>query len=456
MMYKAIITRIKTSPHPNADKIQLGEVCGLTVVVGLDTTNNELGIYFPSDGKLGEEFCVANDLVGYKDPVSGESKGGYFGKNRKVRAQNFRGQKSDGFWCPLSYLFPVVGEDIALALQEGDEFETIDGIKICEKYYTPQTLKAMQNRARQPRKQHPSFPKHVDTNQLYKEVGNIPNGSILYFTEKLHGTSGRFGYVWTEEPTNKKWWQFWRPTSVDGWSFENGTRNVVLGKTDKSYYASEDFRTNVIRKFLDEPRLGSAAIAEGEILYYEIVGYTTTGQSIMPPVSTKELRDKAISKAYGNTMYYSYGCHPEGKLDTKPQCDMYVYRITRTDSKGSEVEYSWPQVLQRCEELGLKVVPNFFTDPHHFPNTFNKNNESDVSLYSSNGEIDKPYLIDLMGGFLERPSELDTTHISEGVVVRVEPPKGKPYWLKAKGHNFKVLEGITKEDDEYVDMEEVS
>jgi hypothetical protein len=37
MSYEAIVARIHTRPHPNADRLQLGTVCGHQVVVGLDT-----------------------------------------------------------------------------------------------------------------------------------------------------------------------------------------------------------------------------------------------------------------------------------------------------------------------------------------------------------------------------------------------------------------------------------
>ena len=36
-MYQAIVSRIRTYPHPDADRIQLGECRGYQVVVGLDT-----------------------------------------------------------------------------------------------------------------------------------------------------------------------------------------------------------------------------------------------------------------------------------------------------------------------------------------------------------------------------------------------------------------------------------
>jgi hypothetical protein len=53
------------------------------------------------------------------------------------------------------------------------------------------------------------------------------------------------------------------------------------------------------------------------------------------------------------------------------------------------------------------------------------------------------------------PSSLDKRHIREGVIVRWESEHGTGF-LKNKGHAFKVLEGIVKDSDGYVDMEESS
>lgn len=84
-MYQAIVCRIKVRPHPNADRLQLGEAHGYQVIVGLDTEDNELGIFFPCDGQLSEAFATSNDLIGYTDEA-GNKKGGYFAKNCRVRA----------------------------------------------------------------------------------------------------------------------------------------------------------------------------------------------------------------------------------------------------------------------------------------------------------------------------------------------------------------------------------
>ena len=52
-MYNAYITRLKNvRKHPNADRLQLGDCFGNTICVNLDYEDNQLGIYFPTDGQL--------------------------------------------------------------------------------------------------------------------------------------------------------------------------------------------------------------------------------------------------------------------------------------------------------------------------------------------------------------------------------------------------------------------
>ena len=55
-MYKAKVVKLSVKPHPNADRLQLGFVQGIQVIVGLDVQEGEAGAYFPCDGQLSEEF----------------------------------------------------------------------------------------------------------------------------------------------------------------------------------------------------------------------------------------------------------------------------------------------------------------------------------------------------------------------------------------------------------------
>src|SRR5512137_1245362 len=126
MTYNAFVTRIQNvRKHSNADKLLIGECFGQKIVVGLDTKDNELGIYFPTDGRLSMEFMEANNLIGKKDPVTGERTGGYFDERGKVRTQKFRGEPSDGYFCSLTYL-SYTGVDIS-TLQEGTPISKING-----------------------------------------------------------------------------------------------------------------------------------------------------------------------------------------------------------------------------------------------------------------------------------------------------------------------------------------
>ena len=53
MAYTAFITRLKNvRSHPNADRLKMGECFGNTVIVSMEYEDNQLGVYFPSDGQL--------------------------------------------------------------------------------------------------------------------------------------------------------------------------------------------------------------------------------------------------------------------------------------------------------------------------------------------------------------------------------------------------------------------
>jgi len=250
MTYNAFITRIKNvRKHPNADKLLIGECFGQKIVVGLDTKDEELGIYFPTDGKLSMEFMEANNLIGKKDEVTGERSGGYFDERGKVRTQKFRGEPSDGYFCNLSYL-GYTGIDLA-SLQEGTPISNVNGHSICEKYVTQQTKEA-RTRVAKPREKtkYPCFHEHIDTEQLAYNIGNLKAGNVLVITEKVHGTSQRTGH--TIELKYPKWGMiingiFKREVipPVKGYNYICGTRRVVLKNLENPngfYGENEIFR----------------------------------------------------------------------------------------------------------------------------------------------------------------------------------------------------------------------
>lgn len=417
-----------------ADNIRLASAAGNQVVVGKDNTEGQLGIYFPTDGQLSEEFANANDLVERQDPVTGKRAGGFFGPSRKVRSQKFKGEKSDGFWCPLELLLNVPGIDKAEAAQYlvvGFSFDVFSGIRICNKYYTPATLKRMnaaQGKATNPERTN-FFRKHIDTEQLFR-MPRIPNGALVTITEKYHGTSGRLGRHkivkdierWKIGNTFVAWWnagcrpQNRIPVTEEVWEVINGTRNTIVGPGHADVYRKTLVENIVLRK--------------GETIYYEIVGFEHTGRPIMLPHQAKRTKDKAVLAKYGPDIIYSYG-------QQAPHCKIYVYRITMTNDDGVVTELPWSAVKCRSAELGLETV------------------HEEITILWDESIHTKEYLEGLCETLGEGSSVLDTTHPREGVCIRVEYDQNV-HIFKSKSFLFKVLEGLAKEDEDYVDAEEIS
>lgn len=430
MSYQAVVARIHTHPHPNADRLQLGTVCGNQVVVGLDTQDGELGVFFGPDGQLSHDFCVANGLYNESArralglPVADGEKYGFFSENRRVRAQNFRGVKSDGFWVPLSYFGYLNVRDLGVEFPEGYQFTAHNGQEICEKYYTPATRLAMARREYIKKRENAMFPKHADTGQ-FRFVAVLPEDSIVYLTEKLHGTSGRYGLVLDEVPaTGFKGWvnrvtgrTMFKP--MKAWTYLNGSKNVILEKTQgPGFYGTNDFRYDVVRNI---------TLHKGEVLYFEIVGDVIEGQPIMPSQDTTKV--KGLDKLYGKRMSYTYGCQPG-------EHRMYVYKIIQVNEDGKEIELTWTQMRRRCMELGLKTVPLlarvFYKDIDQLRKLVDEHTDATLG------------------------SKLDSRHIREGVVIRVETEEGPITHVKNKSWEFGVLEGYIKERDTYVDLEEIA
>lgn len=429
-MYKAIICELRhVRPHSNADKIQLATVYSNQIIISLNNEQGQLGIFFPTDGQLSEEFCEANDLIGYTDE-NGERKGGYFDHKRRVRAQNFRGEKSEGFWMPISCL-EFTKYNLS-KLKDGDQLDELNGIKICEKYITKASRqqgsgnKKGDKRFKKTKEFYPTFKEHSDTEQLDYNIRRIPAGSLITITDKLHGTSARSSYA---KVLNKD--SFWRRfvnrfipiyKSYE-WKYVYGSRRVIFDKDERKgtrdYYKTTDFREDHHNKFVNQ-------LKKGETIYYEIVGWASNDKLIMGSVDCTKVKDKAFVKKYGKTMAFTYGC-PQGTSN------IYIYRISSTNEDGETIDYSWQAVKTRCAELGVQHVPESI----------------DQFIYDG----DQDNLMELVENLIDKEDTVDPTQVLEGVVVRYE---NGIYFnaLKKKNYHFKVLEGIIKEDDTIIDIEE--
>lgn len=421
MSYKAIVARAMTRPHPNADRLQLATVAGFQVIVGLDVKNGELGVFFPTDGQLSAEFCQMNDLHPRFDDKGKRVGGGFIDpKHRRVKAQTFRGEKSYGFWVPLSYFAYTKAE-----LVEGMQFTELGGNLICNKYINEKTQAQGKARTAGSRKETAMFKRHVDTEQFAYNVERIQRGDLLTLTLKMHGTSFRLGHVYEPRQLGrfKRWLSRFLPIEKNEWVYLNGSRNVILEKSNGvGYYGDESFRYAATEAL-------QGNLHPGEVVYGEIVGYAGPDKLIMPAADTSALNDPAFTEVYGDKMAYTYGCLPG-------QAKIFVYRITHASVYGSVVELSWNQVKRRCAELGVPHVPEFWKGTFVYEGDRAELEQTVADLTSGNDPVGQ-------------------THIREGVVVRVDSRSGETYFLKNKSFDFYVLEGVIK-DAGVVDAEEAS
>lgn len=456
------------NPHSNADRLQIATIFGASVIVGLDVKMGDIGVFFPIDLQLSQEYCEKNNLVRKKDE-NGNNIGGYLEPDkRNIRAMKLRGEKSEGLYMPLESL-AYTG---VTKFEVGEKVDMVGGHEICRKYipHGNHQSAAAGKKGNRARKHSvpiaPLFAEHADTEQLAYNLNAFKANDLIEITLKMHGTSGRTGYLprftgytatnpfWAAvlkkdyeklSKLGKKMYNYVVSKSIPtyDWGYVTGTRRVVLDNYDGGFYGDNAFREPHAKVF-------EGKLHKGETAYYEIVGFTTSGQPIMPSVSNKKISDKAFSKQYGDTTVFSYGCDYKGNED-EPQSDMYVYRMTMTNEDGDVVEYTPDYMRYRCEQMGVKCVPvlwkGYIPDP--VPRTFEFCDEDFVERERSAGE----YIKEIAERYYDGPDPVGKTHVREGVVIRIiNRPKFCAY--KHKNFSFKVLEGLAKDLAAEPDMEE--
>lgn len=442
-MYEAIVSRIKISKHPNADRLQLGQCQGYQVVVGLDVQDNELGVFFPSDGALTDEFCLVNSLYPIYDEEGNRIGGGFIDpKNRRVRAQTFRGEKSEGFWVPLSYFaytkYPVD------SFIEGATFTSINKHDICYKYVSKKTRERLDKVGVSTRRELIQLPMHLDTKHFKYRKNEIPYGAKIYITSKLHGTSGRTAnaqvekeYPWFKKIKKIKFLtqilkKLNTPTTYKTYEIVTGSRRVIKQGEVKGWYGSDSFRESA-------SNLLAPYLKKGESVYYEIVGYTEDGGKIQPDMKPSSV-SKDFAKTWGETMSWDYGCIPG-------QFKVFIYNWMLTTETGTQYSYPWEYIVNRFYNINdprINIVPKIGdvitvtnTDPVEY---------DDGS--SNHAPLDK-----LVEEYTERPSPVGHCY-QEGICLRVEH-KGELWGiLKNKSFPFCLMEQNNK-DEEVLDIEEV-
>lgn len=441
-MNKAIIVRIDgIEKHPNADNLMLAKVLGCQVIVGKNQLVGDTVVFYPTELAISVENCMANSLY-RKHPETGERNDkGYLDHNGRIKTLKLRGSNSEGLVLPLSSL-DWAGKN---KLKVGDEFDTINKHKICEKYINRATRALMNRAARKYRKpawlprflvkyhkkyvvdrvgfdSTPDFQKHTTTGKLRLNLHNIPQDHVSIQTLKRHGTSGR---TIRTKHRSKNWLKrLFR--SKGKYCYVSGTRNVVKpinfykGKDD-GYYGGTDFRGEIHKQIMD------IGLKHDEAIYYEITGFAAENTKIMPDHVIKKsdfkeagFRSKEIDELieqYDGVLSYLYGCE-------QGEWAIHIYRITQNN-----VDLSWKQLVTRCEELGLNPVEY-------------------LSTVSTNDDLSAEFVM------LEKKYERQD-QLQEGVCFRIETPEGKLVkTYKAKFFIFCVAEGIRSNFE--IDLETIS
>ena len=423
-----IITLKNLRKHSNADRLQCVEVFGQNVIVDLSYYDGQKVVFFPSDGQLSEEFATENNLVKKKDE-NGNNIGGYMdATKRNVTALKLRGEKSEGLVLPIEALSKYT--DVS-KLKDGDQITVLNGHEICTKYIPKRQNQRVHTRNNDDSKyksknmkeiiSYPYFDEHIDTSQLDYNLHSFKEGDTIYLTRKIHGTSGRtqHGVEVTKKKRHyllKKIFKL-KDKEVKQFKLVSGTRRTILKKFDGGYYGNDMFRKKYHDFFEDK-------LPKGMCVYYEIAGWVNETTPIMGKCNNKLVKDKTFEKMYGKETVFTYGCEPG-------ECNMWVYRMTMTNEDGVIVELPTEEVKMWCEKFGCKFVP--ILDKFIF-----------TTIEDLNARVNK---------WLDVPDEIDSRHVAEGVVVRIDN-RSKFTAFKRKSFTFKVIEGIIKDMSDTPDMEE--
>jgi len=392
----AVVTTLKNvRKHPNADKLQLATVLGDTVIVGLESKEDDLIIYFDSNLKLSKSFLYNNNLYSDKTKNKDTNIRGYFPNSGKVKAQLFRGEKSYGF-VAYPEMFNYIRKDIAFL--DKLEFNKIDNTEICCKYIL--NVSSCKLNIKNIKKVPSLFKEHWDTKQFIRNIDNIPSNRLLYIEEKLHGTSGRIAL--TQKQKSKSVIRtFLNKLKFDinenQYEYFNGTRRTLLSTDNKDY-------VNNVREIIFEKIKPN--LKKNEQLYFEIVGYDTNGQEIQSG--------------------FPYGCRIG-------EYKAFLYRIS-INQDDNIYEMNREYVYNRAIELGFDTPPLF--ERYYFIG--NKEELiSKVELYSKNQSV------------------IDNNTLKEGVVIWYEDFNGK--WTCLKYKSFEFLKKESEQlDKNILDIEAIS
>lgn len=410
--YLAAVIEVKSiRDHSNADRLSIVSVFGNDCIVGRDTQVGDVFIYFPLECQISLKILSAANL--FSDPntnADGTTKG-FFEKKGRVKALRLRQEKSCGFLMQAKTFADATGYDESqFRLEVGEEFDTLDGELVCNKYIVNKRQTGEPGEKREKVEDKHSIARrlvpnqfrfHYSTPHLGRNSHLLTPDSIISITEKLHGQNGVFCKVlvnvipsWKDKLAKKLGVQ----TKEKEYQFIYSSRSVMKTRRDGSI--GED-------QWGKHAHQISNKIPPGYSVMGEVVGFTPSGGG--------------IQKAY------DYKCEPF-------QSALKVFRITYTDPTGEVLELGWLDIVRFCEKYGLETVPG-----HYYGRAGNLFDIVEDEFWNEN------FLKALENKYLDKPCPLcNSKVINEGVVISIEDKINRPVF---KYKSFGFLEKESKDRD---------
>jgi len=305
------------------------------VVVGADTKENTPIVYFDSN------LCISQFAIEAIDKLSPDygkegfnSLGNYLGKNNRVRCIKLKGSYSNGLAVELDKFkkaFPSISEE------EGFSFTEIDGKTICQKYVAPIKVQSQGNGNKkrkgkvESRMIEQQFNFHIDTQQLCRNLNKISPNNLIGVSRKIHGTSYIVGNNLVKRKLSffEKILKNFIKIQETEYDLICASRSVVKNGTygNSTGFYNFDIWTDIGEKYF------KGKLHAGETVYGEAFGYLPTGQMIQKG--------------------YDYGQAPN-------TYGILIYRITNTTPDGVVREYSRSQIKNRCLELNVPFVQEYY------------------------------------------------------------------------------------------------
>lgn len=444
--YCARIVRINSfeqHPNPKCTKMKCALVGAYSISVSLDTEPGYF-IYFPVGSQINGKFLAANNLFRKAQMNDDPTKTGFFEETCKVKPIKLQGYPSEGFLMPYESLKSWINEELPEPVANY-EFDSVNDSILVKRYFVPiKKVGSSKPRGKDASKHFSKlvdgqFRFHYSTDSLEKMPWVIKPWNLIHASTKSHGSSGVSAYVLCKEnPSIRAKIGNWitrhiidpiaglrtAPLSESRYyDYIYSSRKVVKNDcTGSGYYGSDEFRKiadDVLRPHL----------VKGMTLYYELVGFTTTGSPI------QALRGYPMD----------YGCVQPQEGETyeyNKHFKILIYRITLTNPDGYVHEYSAHEVQLWCKQEGLTPVKELYWG-------FAKDLYPELDIYSE--DWSKQFVKKLKEDQEHFYMEMDSPDCQnpvphEGIVIRIDDGKQAAYKVKC----FKFLDREDKDYDEGV------